>query len=73
MIAEPASQRVMDNLLTQWLAESPQDASVWVADLEDKKSNIRHEATYLQMVTGGSSLDAEWLNSPPSESLDPVG
>ena len=38
MIAEPASQRVMDNLLTQWVAESPQDASVWVADLEDSEN-----------------------------------
>ena len=74
MIAEPASQRVMDNLLTQWVAESPQDASVWVADLEDSENQ-----TYAmkQLTSRWSLVDpvstAEWLNSfPPSESLDPV-
>ena len=74
MSAEPASQRVMDNLLTQWVAESPQDASVWVADLEDRENQ-----TYAmkQLTSRWSLVDpvstAEWLNSfPPSESLDPV-
>ena len=74
MAPEPASKRIMDNLLTQWVSQSPEDASNWVSEMEDRE----HQQYAMQQLTSRWSLvdpvsTAKWLNSfPPSPSLDPV-
>ena len=72
--SDGASQRVMDNLLKQWVAESPADASTWVNDIEDE---VKQSYAMKQLTSRWSLVDpvstAKWLNSfPPSPSLDPV-
>ena len=74
MAPEPASKRIMDNLLTQWVSQSPEDASKWVSEMEGGE----HQQYAMQQLTSRWSLvdpvsTAKWLNSfPPSPSLDPV-
>ena len=74
MAPEPASKRIMDNLLTQWVSQSPEDASNWVSEMEGGE----HQQYAMQQLTSRWSLvdpvsTAKWLNSfPPSPGLDPV-
>jgi hypothetical protein len=64
MAPEPASKRIMDNLLTQWVSQSPEDASNWVSEMEDGE----HQQYAMQQLTSRWSLvdpvsTAKWLNS----------
>ena len=74
MAPEPASKRIMDNLLTQWVSQSPDDASKWVSEMEGGE----HQQYAMKQLTSRWSLvdpisTAKWLNSfPPSPDLDPV-
>ncbi len=74
MAPEPASKRIMDNLLTQWVSQSPEDASKWVSEMEGGE----HQQYAMKQLTSRWSLvdpisTAKWLNSfPPSPGLDPV-
>ena len=74
MAPEPASKRIMDNLLTQWVSQSPDDASKWVSEMEGGE----HQQYAMKQLTSRWSLvdpisTAKWLNSfPPSPVLDPV-
>ncbi|MEC8355593.1 MAG: hypothetical protein VXZ37_03140, partial [Verrucomicrobiota bacterium] len=74
MASEPASKRIMDNLLTQWVSQSPEDASKWVSEMEGGE----HQQYAMKQLTSRWSLvdpisTAKWLNSfPPSPGLDPV-
>lgn len=72
--SDAASQRVMDNLLTQWVSQSPEDASNWVSEINDQE---KQSYAMKQLTSRWSLVDpvstAKWLNSfPPSPSLDPV-
>jgi len=74
MPSDAASQRVMDNLLTQWVSQSPEDASNWVSEINDQE---KQSYAMKQLTSRWSLVDpvstAKWLNSfPPSPSLDPV-
>lgn len=74
MPSDPANQRVMDNLLTQWVSQSPEDASSWVSDINDQE---KQSYAMKQLTSKWALVDpvstAKWLNSfPPSSSLDPV-
>ena len=69
-----ASQRVMDNLLTHWVSQSPDDASKWVTTLENQE---KKNYAMKQLTSRWSLVDpvatAEWLNTfPASRELDPV-
>ena len=69
-----ASQRVMDNLLTHWVSQSPDDASKWVTTLEnqDKKNYAMKQLTSRWSLVDPVAT-AEWLNTfPASRELDPV-
>ena len=74
MNADSGNQRIIDNLLTQWVSQSPQDASAWVAELsnpDNRQYAMKQLAARWSLVDPVST--AEWLNDfPPSASLDPV-
>lgn len=74
MPSDAASQRVMDNLLTQWVSQSPEDASNWVSEINEQE---KQSYAMKQLTSRWSLVDpvstAKWLNSfPPSSTLDPV-
>ena len=63
MATEPASKRIMDNLLTQWVSQSPMDASNWVSEME---GNNAPDAARLGGVdpdeaSGNSNLEQAYI------------
>ena len=73
-LASIRKKRIMDNLLTQWLSQSTENASNWISEMKGGE----HQQYAMQQLTSRWSLvdpvsTAKWLNSfPPSPGLDPV-
>ncbi len=72
MRQEPATERVMENLMNQWVAESPEDAVLWIDGLDD----AFHKSYAMRALSNRWSIKdpvatAEWLNQlPTSEHSD---
>jgi len=72
MKQEPATERVMENLMNQWVGESPEDAALWIDGLDD----AFHKSYAMRALSNRWSIKdpvatAEWLNQlPTSEHSD---
>ena len=72
MKQEPATERVMENLMNQWVGESPEDAALWIDGLDDSfHKNYAMRALSNRWSIKDPVATAEWLNQlPTSEHSD---
>jgi len=72
MRQEPATERVMENLMNQWVGESPEDAALWIDGLDDSfHKNYAMRALSNRWSIKDPVATAEWLNQlPTSEHSD---
>jgi hypothetical protein len=71
---DKATERITDNLLTQWVSQDAPKASEWVLKLEDegKRSYAMKQLTSRWSLVDPVST-AQWLNTvPPSPTMDPA-
>ena len=64
---EPAAERVMENVITHWVSQSPEEAAQWVNNLEES-----HQKTFAMRALANRwaikdpVATAEWINQLPS-------